>query len=87
MLRLNVAPNHHRRTRFGFVVSKSVGTAVKRNRARRRLREAVRLVLPHIASGVDVVCVVRTNAIAELPFANLLHLVEELFRRAGIWVD
>lgn len=47
--------------RFGFIVSKSVGNAVVRNRVRRRLKAAAYEVLPHLASaaadgrGIDIV--------------------------------
>lgn len=58
-------------TRFGFTLTKKVGNAVVRNRARRRLREAVRLAddLPTEA-GRDYVIVGRIAAL-RLPFAAL----------------
>ncbi len=48
--------------RVGFVVSKAVGTAVVRNRTRRRLREQVRHRVGALPAGLDVV--VRANAAA-----------------------
>jgi ribonuclease P protein component len=46
--------------RVGFTASKKVGGAVQRNRARRRLREAARQLLPeHGLAGVDYVLVAR----------------------------
>lgn len=45
---------------FGLTASKRVGGAVERNRARRRLREAARKLLPELGvSGVDYVLVAR----------------------------
>lgn len=41
--------------RFGFIVTKSVGGAVTRNRVRRRLRAACREMLPAVPAGMDVV--------------------------------
>ena len=41
--------------RFGFVVSKSVGSAVQRNLVKRRLRSAIRDRLPKFLKGQDVV--------------------------------
>ena len=41
--------------RLGFTVARAFGRAVKRNRARRRIREALRLRLPEIASQWDIV--------------------------------
>ena len=58
--------------RFGFTVSKRVAAkAVERNRIRRRLKAAVRLVAPRQAScGHDYVVVGRRAALNE-PFADL----------------
>jgi ribonuclease P protein component len=57
--------------RLGFTVSKRVGNAVMRNRARRRLREAARLVLAEAAMpGVDYVLIGRGDAITR-PFERL----------------
>lgn len=61
------------RPRVGFTLTKKVGNAVVRNRARRRLREAVRLAsLDRLAKpGHDYVIVGRIEAI-RLPFEALV---------------
>lgn len=41
--------------RFGFIVSKTVGNAVRRNRVRRRLKAACFELVAHGVGGVDVV--------------------------------
>lgn len=41
--------------RVGFVVSKAVGGAVRRNRVKRRLRARVAGLLPTVPAGVDLV--------------------------------
>jgi len=59
-------------TGLGFTASKKVGNAVARNRARRRLREAARQLLPeHGLPGVDYVLVARQSAV-DAPWAALL---------------
>jgi ribonuclease P protein component len=59
--------------RVGFTCSKKVGNAVARNRAKRRLREVARAVLPAEGhDGWDYVLIGRPQVTAALPFAQLL---------------
>ena len=59
--------------RVGFTCSKKVGNAVARNRAKRRLREIARAVLPITGRpGWDYVLVGRANVTASRPYADLL---------------
>ena len=56
---------------IGLTVTRKIGNAVTRNRARRRLREALRLMLPGPARpGTDYVVVARQPALT-FPFAQL----------------
>ena len=58
--------------RVGFTCTKKVGNAVARNRAKRRLREAARMVLPeHGRDGWDYVLIGRETATAARPFEDL----------------
>jgi len=47
--------------RLGITTSKTVGKAVQRNRCRRVLREAYRLLEPEISTGYDLILVARTR--------------------------
>ena len=55
--------------RVGFTVSRKVGSAVERNRVRRRLKEVVRLTTG-LAAGRDYVLIGRRAALA-LPFEQI----------------
>ena len=65
--------------RVGFSVSKKVGVAVVRNRTKRRLRECVRPLLPHMRSGLYVF--VARPAAAELSFQELNARVNYLVKK------
>lgn len=52
---LHVLETGDRPSRFGFIVTKAVGSAVTRNLVRRRLRAACRDILPSTMTGADVV--------------------------------
>ena len=78
-----VLPTREQSVRVGFTVSSKVGGAVVRNRTRRRLREAVRKLLPQVMSGYDLVIVARARA-AEASLGQIAAAVEAVLRRARI---
>lgn len=58
--------------RVGYTCSKKVGNAVARNRAKRRLREIARAVLPaHGQNGYDYVLIGRASETAKRKFETL----------------
>ncbi len=76
-------PNQQEANRVGVTVSRALKSAVDRNRARRRLRELVRLTLlgvdsPLTGVGIryDVVLIARPAAL-EVAFAELLAEAEQ----------
>ena len=67
--------------RVGFTVSKKVGSAVERNRVRRRLREAVRRSASrHMRQGHDYVIVGRRAALTA-DFARLMGDLDDALAR------
>lgn len=70
--------------RVGYTVTKKVGNAVVRNRTRRRLREAARLLLAGQAlPGVDLVLIGRDSTRGR-PFEQLLDDLGRALAKAGV---
>jgi ribonuclease P protein component len=67
--------------RVGFTVSRKVGTAVERNRVRRRLRDIVRLSAGGLLrSGHDYVLIGRRTALSR-PFDRMMEDLQGALRR------
>jgi ribonuclease P protein component len=64
--------------RAGFAVTRQIRGAVRRNRARRRLREAFRTVREAAPSRIAVVIVAKRAALDE-PFARLAAQLRDAF--------
>ena len=83
LLVLRAVRNDLERTRVGFSTGRRLGTAVVRNRVRRRLRAIVRALSSRIETGWDVLIVARPGAV-EASFEQLAAALERLLRRAGV---
>jgi ribonuclease P protein component len=76
-------PNHLGYSRFAVSAGRRVGKAIKRNRAKRLLREAIRSQFNMIAPGWDVVMVAR-QPLPEARFQEVDEAVKLLLLRAHL---
>ncbi len=81
---LQALPGPWQALRVGFTATKKMGNAVVRNRTKRRLREATRLLLGGgEVQGYDLVLIGR-EATAERPWQTLLGDLRGALRQAGV---
>jgi ribonuclease P protein component len=83
---LAVCQNDQGLSRIGLVAGKKIGNAVMRNRARRLLREAARLLYNKMTPGWDIVLIARP-AISEVKAQHVCTALAEAAYRAGLIVE
>ena len=73
-------------TRVGVAAGKRVGNAVKRNRAKRLMRAALRDLHPKIKTGWDLIVIARTPII-QVKMPQVRDALQQLLQRAGLFTD
>ena len=82
---LIVQAHEQPRVKVGVAAGRTVGTAVHRNRAKRLLREAMRTLIPDIASNLDLVLIARP-ALVSATLEDARYALLNLLQRAQILI-
>ena len=82
---LFVAPGECEAPRVAVPVSRRFGSAVRRNRLRRRVREALRCQLPDLPAALDIVALPRHGAVGAAP-DELATAVRRGLRQCRAWL-
>lgn len=80
---LIVQPSGQPNIRVGVTAGKTVGLAVRRNRAKRLLRAAMQSLLPDLAAGSDILLIAR-QPLAYSTLRETRAALQTLLRRAGL---
>ncbi len=80
-----VSNKHREASRIAVVISKkTLKSAVRRNRIRRRVYEQVRLRLPNLKAVYDIVFIVTSGEFINLSFEEMSQQIDQLFDGARI---
>lgn len=80
LISLHYYPRIDGEHRIGFTAGKRLGSAVTRNRCKRRLKECYRLYRDETPSGIDIIVVARKGMVAA-DWAKIVAAFRELMRR------
>lgn len=83
---LGVLPNQLEKNRIAIVAGRSVGGAVQRNFAKRRIRSAFQGLQTKLHQGYDLVLIAR-KPILDIHYQLLLETLSSLLERAGLMKD
>jgi ribonuclease P protein component len=86
LLVLIALPNEREASRFGISAGRAVGKAVKRNHAKRLIREGLRPFLPLITPGWDIILLAR-NPMAVANLESTQKALQNLLSRAHLLLD
>lgn len=78
-------PERGEQLRVGVTAGRALGGAVQRNRAKRRLRECIRPLLPHLQPGRELILIARPPLLAA-NFETLQSAVQTLLQRANLLI-
>ena len=83
---IGFSPNVVNQNRFAVIAGRSVGGAVQRNFAKRRIRSIIQNLDENLYQGFDIIIIAR-RPILDIEFHGLTEALQQLFERAGLMED
>lgn len=83
MLVLGYLPNQMNQNRAAVIAGRSVGGAVQRNYAKRRIRSVFQTLQPELNQGFDLVLIAR-KPMLDVEHRSVINGMRSLLQRAGI---
>jgi len=80
-----ILKNDYDFNRLGIIVKKETGKAVVRNKIKRRLKEANRLLNKKLLPGYDIIVLAKNN-IKESDYFEICHDLESLFYKGKLFL-
>ncbi|MDM8533052.1 ribonuclease P protein component, partial [Anaerolineales bacterium HSG25] len=78
--------NNQEHSRVGFVVNRRLGNAVQRNKIKRRMKETMRIQLPTIKPGFDLVFISR-KPIRRADYLTIQRTITKLLKKADLLTE
>jgi ribonuclease P protein component len=86
LIALKSEKNEQGNLRVGVTAGRTAGTAVRRNRAKRILRAAMRSLLPNIGSSVDLILIARSG-LTSATLDETRQALLDLLQRAQLYTS
>jgi len=83
---LGILTNEITQNRIAVIAGRTVGGAVQRNLAKRRIRSAIQYFYNDLEKGFDIVLIAR-QSILDIEYHMLVSALKTLLNRAGILKD
>ena len=80
---INTLPNRLNQVRATVIAGRSVGGAVQRNLAKRRMRSALVSLMPELRRGFDLVLIAR-KPILSINYSSLIGTLRDLLEKAKL---
>ena len=81
-----VLENDYDFNRMGTIVKKEIGKAVDRNKTKRRLKEAARLLNKKLLSGYDIIVLAKNN-VRKANYFEICYDLESLFYKGKLFLQ